>query len=72
MKSEVDVVLDEWAIPHIETENELYAYRALGYLLAQERLFQLELMVRVAHDRLSEMLGETTLDVDRYFWTLGI
>ena len=72
MKSEVDVVLDEWAIPHIETENELYAYRALGYLLAQERLFQLELMLRVAHGRLSEMLGEATLDVDLYFRTLGI
>ena len=72
LKSEVDVVFDEWAIPHIEAENELDAYRALGYLLAQERLFQLELMIRVAHGRLSEMLGEATLDVDRYFRTLGI
>ena len=67
LKSEVDVVFDEWAIPHIEAENELDAYRALGYLLAQERIFQLELMIRVAHGRLSEMLGEATLDVDRYF-----
>ena len=72
LKSEVDVVFDEWAIPHIEAENELDAYRALGYLLAQERLFQLELMIRVAHGRLSEILGEATLDVDRYFRTLGI
>jgi len=72
LKSEVDVVFDEWAIPHIEAENELDAYRALGYLLAQERLIQIELMVRVAHGRLSEMLGESTLDVDRYFRILGI
>jgi len=72
LKSEVDVVFDEWAIPHIEAENELDAYRALGYLHAQERLFQLELMIRVAHGRLSEILGEATLDVDRYFRTLGI
>ena len=70
--SEVDVVFDEWAIPHIEAENELDAYRALGYLHAQERLFQLELMIRVAHGRLSEMLGEATLDVDSYFRTLCI
>ena len=41
LKSEVDVVFDEWAILHIEVEYELYAYRALDYLLAQERLFQL-------------------------------
>jgi penicillin amidase len=72
LKSEVDFVFNEWAIPHIEAEKELDAYRALGYLLEQERLFQLELMVRVAHGRLSQMLGEATLDVDRYFRTLGI
>jgi penicillin amidase len=72
LKSEVDVVFDEWAIPHIETENELDAYRALDYLPGQECLFQLELMVRVAHSRLSEILGVATLDVDWYFCTLGI
>ena len=72
LKSEVDVVFDEWAIPYIEVENELDSYGTLGYLLAQESLFQLELMICVAHGRLSEMLGEATPDVDRYFRTLGI
>ena len=72
LKSKVDVVFDKWGIPHIEAANEQDAYHALGYLNAQDRIFQLELMVRVAHGRLSEMLGETTLDVDRYFRTLGI
>ena len=48
LKSEVDVVFDEWAIPHIEAENELDAYRALGFLHAQERLFQLELMPKIS------------------------
>ncbi len=72
LKSKVDVVFDKWGIPHIEAANEQDAYHALGYLNAQDRIFQLELMVRVAHGRLSEMLGEATLDVDRYFRTLGI
>ena len=72
LKSKVDVVFDKWGIPHIEAANEQDAYHALGYLNAQDRIFQLELMVRVAHGRLSEMLGESTLDVDRYFRTLGI
>ena len=72
LKSKVDVVFDKWGIPHIEAANEQDAYRTLGYLNAQDRIFQLELMVRVAHGRLSEMLGEATLDVDRYFRTLGI
>ena len=71
LKSKVDVVFDKWGIPHIEAANEQDAYNALGYLNAQDRIFQLELMVRVAHGRLSEMLGEATLDVDRYFRSLG-
>ena len=71
LKSKVDVVFDKWGIPHIEAANEQDVYHALGYLNAQDRIFQLELMVRVAHGRLSEMLGEATLDVDRYFRSLG-
>ena len=70
--NKVDVVFDKWAIPHIEAENELDAYLALGYLHAQDRIFQMELMIRVAQGRLSEMLGEAIIDVDRYFRTLGI
>jgi len=70
--NDVNVVFDKWAIPHISAQNELDAYRVLGYLHAQERIFQLELMTRVAQGRLSEILGESTLDVDRYFRTLGI
>ena len=72
LKSKVDVVFDKWGVPHIEAANEQDAYRALGYLNAQDRVFQLELMVRVAQGHLSEMLGEATLDADRYFRTLGI
>ena len=58
LNNKVDVVFDKWAIPHIEAENELDAYLALGYLHAQDRIFQMELMIRVAQGRLSEMLGE--------------
>ena len=72
LMDDVKVVFDKWAIPHISAENELDAYRVLGYLHAQDRLFQLELMTRVAQGRLSEILGESTLDLDRYFRTLGI
>ena len=72
LKHEVQVLFDEWAVPHIEAQNEHDAYLALGYLHAQDRLFQLELMIRVAQGRLSEILGEEMLDVDRYFRTLGI
>ena len=62
LNNKVDVVFDKWAIPHIEAENELDAYLALGYLHAQDRIFQMELMIRVAQGRLSETLGEVILD----------
>ena len=65
LKHKVQVLFDEWAVPHIEAQNEHDAYLALGYLHAQDRLFQLELMIRVAQGRLSEILGEDMLDVDR-------
>ena len=57
LKSEVDIVFDEWVISHKELENELDAYHALGYLLVQKNNFLLELMIRVARGRLYEMLG---------------
>ena len=50
LKHEVQVLFDEWAVPHIEAQNEHDAYLALGYLHAQDRLFQLELMIRVAQE----------------------
>ena len=56
--NKVDVVFDKWVIPHIEAENELDVYLVLGYLHVQDRIFQMELMIRVAQGRLSEMLGE--------------
>ena len=42
----VIVIFDKWGIPHIEAENKLDAYRVLGYLHAQDRIFQMELMER--------------------------
>ena len=41
LKNNVNVVFDKWAIPHIEAENELDADLALGYLHAQDRIFQM-------------------------------
>ena len=41
LNKKVDVVFDKLAIPHIEAENELDADLALGYLHAQDRIFQM-------------------------------
>jgi penicillin G amidase len=72
MTEEVEVHFDKYGIPHIYAQNESDAYRALGYVHAQERLFQLEMMRRVGSGTLAEFLGKDLLEIDQFFHTLGI
>jgi penicillin amidase len=48
----VDVRFDTFAVPHIYAKNETDAYYALGYVHAQERLFHMELLRRLAKGEL--------------------
>ena len=68
---DVDVYFDEYGIPHISAQSGEDAYRALGYVHAQERLFQMDLTRRIGLGELSELMGESTLSVDKLFRTLG-
>jgi penicillin amidase len=68
----VDAYFDEYGIPHIDAKNAEDAYRALGYLHAQERLFQLELLRRAGSGTLAEIIGEDMVKVDCIFRTLGV
>ena len=72
INSETTVYFDEYGIPHIYGSNELDALTALGYVHAQDRLWQMELLRRIAPGRLSEILGEATIETDKFFVTLGI
>lgn len=71
LSAPVTVFHDEYGIPHIYGSNEEDVYRALGYLITQERWFQMEMIRRVSSGRLSELLGASMIDVDRFFRTLG-
>lgn len=72
LEHDVEVIYDDFGIPHIYGQNAGDTYFALGYVHAQDRLFQMDLLRRVGGGRLSEFFGETTLEVDRLFHTLGI
>jgi penicillin G amidase len=72
LKAEVEVYFDAYGIPHIYAQHEEDAYFALGYVHAQDRLFQMEMLRRAAGGRLAEVLGEDLLKVDKFFRTLGI
>lgn len=68
----VEVLYDEYGVPHIYAQNDEDAYYALGYVHAQDRLFQMEMIRRAAGGRLAEVLGPDLLKTDKLFRTLGI
>jgi penicillin amidase len=63
----VQIIRDTFGVPHIYAKNESDLYFALGYALAQDRFWQMEFYRRLGHGRLSEVLGEDFIEVDRYF-----
>lgn len=72
IQEEVTVHYDDYGIPHIYAQNEVDAFTALGFVHAQDRLWQMELMRRIAPSRLSEVFGDATVDTDRFFAATGI
>ena len=70
VKEKTQIVRDKWGVPHIKAENAKDAYFALGFTLAQDRLFQMELQRRLARGELSQILGPKLLKIDKMFRTL--
>ncbi len=72
LKSEVDIYRDQYAVPMITADNDEDAAFALGYVHAQERLFQMDVARRAGEGRLSEVFGAKTIPIDEMFRTIGI
>ena len=68
----VQIQFDENDVPHIKAKTQRDAFYALGFVHATERSWQLEISRRLASGRLSEILGERTVSLDRFMRTLGI
>ena len=71
LTEEVEVYVDDYGIPHIYAQNEEDAQFALGYMHAQDRLWQMELLRRVGSGRLAEILGEPVVKTDKFFRTVN-
>jgi penicillin amidase len=67
----IDIIRDADAIPHVFAANKSDALFGLGYVHAQDRLWQMELQRRIGHGRLSEVLGSATVPQDRFLRTVG-
>lgn len=68
----VTVIRDEWGVPHIDAATEEDAHFALGYCMAQDRLFQMECFRRFSQGRLSEILGLPAVKVDSLARLMGV
>src|SRR5690606_34777330 len=68
----VDIVRDAEGIPHIFAGSSRDAWFALGYVHAQDRLWQIEVNRRIAAGRMSEIFGTNAVGSDRFLRTLGI
>ena len=71
LSAPIDIIRDADAIPHIFAANKLDGLFGLGYVHAQDRLWQMEFQRRIGHGRLSEVLGAATLPQDRFLRTVG-
>ncbi|HYW33045.1 MAG TPA: penicillin acylase family protein, partial [Gemmatimonas sp.] len=65
LSREVRVVYDDRSVPHIFASNVRDAYRALGFVVARDRLFQIELQGRAGAGTLTALAGAAALPVDR-------
>lgn len=68
----VEVLSDGYGVPHVYARDTADAWFVAGALHARDRRWQMELYRRAAYGRLSEVLGATTLPIDKRMLTLGI
>lgn len=72
LQNDVEIVRDTHGVPHIFAPTWRDAYVALGYVHAQDRLWQMELTRRYGAGRLAEIVGKPALKSDQLMRTLGL
>lgn len=65
LQAPVEIFRDEWGVPHIYAENDEDLFFAQGYVMAQDRLWQMEMWRRWHEGRLAEVFGPEALDYDK-------
>ncbi len=72
LKAHTDIARDEYGVPRIAASNDHDALYAMGFVHAQDRLWQMDMQRRAASGRLSEIFGKGTLPFDRMFRIVGL
>lgn len=71
-EQEITIVRDRYAVPHILSKDDHDAFFGLGFVHAQDRLWQMTLLRRTAQGRLSEIFGPETLPIDTLIRALDL
>ena len=67
LKAEVEVLRDEWGVPHIYARNVDDLFFAQGFVVAQDRLWQMEMWRRTGEGRIAEVVGPAGVPHDRVY-----
>jgi len=65
LRADVEVIRDRWGVPHIYAGSTEDLFMAQGYVMAQDRLWQMEMWRRQREGRLAEILGPGAVERDR-------
>ena len=69
---EVEVIRDQWNVPHVYAQSEADLFFAQGFVHAQDRLWQMDFSRRLVAGRVAEILGKQALALDRWTRTLSM
>ncbi len=72
LDNDVEIIRNQQGVPFISAKSDMDAFFTLGYLHAQDRLWQMEYRRRLGKGQLSEILGEQALATDQLMRTLGL
>lgn len=72
LQARTEVRRDELGVVRIHAKKDRDVYVSMGYVQAQDRMWQLEFQRRLAQGRLSEVFGKTFVERDAYVRTLGL
>ncbi|MGD8521167.1 MAG: penicillin acylase family protein [Desulfobacterales bacterium] len=70
LKAPVEIIRDSYGMPHIYAQADKDAYFAVGFCMAQDRLFHIDMARRLIKGRLAEIIGKDLVSVDRFFRTI--
>ncbi len=71
-EQEIEILRDSHAVPHVLSKTDADAFFGLGFVHAQDRLWQMMLLRRTAQGRLSEQFGPETVGIDELMRSLDL